>query len=317
VVLLRQRLDGSRGPDALGKSPEVEIRTRVGRVAAQGEAMCVPCCMCRTLTADGTCAIETFRPAISSHGGEEPLVLGAGPVGDPQASRAAQRCARPDRDPSLGQRLDDLSPLQRSPSSIQANSPGTQAVLIPSSCRAPSTKNRSIRFLSARSTTSSDGESPRRPLPAPIEFDAEWLPYRVDRRRGSAASRARSRRACRRAPWVLLKVRSRTTIRVARQQIHRRVRVVVGLVLDVGLVDDDRRPPTARSRRSPVRSAPPAGACRVGLLGLQTIRSCVAAVTSSSIASRSWMYPSASGTRISRAPERAGRCGYIENDGQA
>ena len=55
----------------------------------------------------------------------------------------------------------------------------------------------------------------------------------------------------------------------------------------------------------------------VGLLGLQTISSWVAAVTSAAIASRSWTSPSASGTRISRAPESAARYGYIENEGHA
>ncbi len=54
----------------------------------------------------------------------------------------------------------------------------------------------------------------------------------------------------------------------------------------------------------------------VGLFGLQTRTSCVAAVTSAAIASRSWTSPSASGTRISRAPVRAGRYGYIEKAGQ-
>ncbi len=55
----------------------------------------------------------------------------------------------------------------------------------------------------------------------------------------------------------------------------------------------------------------------VGLLGLQTIAIWVAAVTSAAIASRSCTSPSASGTRISRAPVSAPRCGYIEKDGQA
>ncbi len=55
----------------------------------------------------------------------------------------------------------------------------------------------------------------------------------------------------------------------------------------------------------------------VGLFGLQTRTSWVAAVTSAAIASRSWTSPSASGTRTSRAPVRAGRYGYIEKEGQA
>ena len=55
----------------------------------------------------------------------------------------------------------------------------------------------------------------------------------------------------------------------------------------------------------------------VGLFGLQTISSWVAAVTSAAIASRSWTPPSVSGTRISRAPVSACRYGYIENEGQA
>ena len=55
----------------------------------------------------------------------------------------------------------------------------------------------------------------------------------------------------------------------------------------------------------------------VGLLGLQTSSSWVAAVTSAAIASRSWTSPSASGTRTSRAPVSAGRYGYIEKAGQA
>ena len=55
----------------------------------------------------------------------------------------------------------------------------------------------------------------------------------------------------------------------------------------------------------------------VGLFGLQTTSSWVAAVTSAAIASRSWTSPSASGTRISRASVSAARYGYIENEGQA
>ena len=70
--------------------------------------------------------------------------------------------------------------------------------------------------------------------------------------------------------------------------------------------------------RSRKVATPAAGMCvAVGLLGLQTISSCVAAVTSAAIASRSWTSPWASGTRTSRAPVSAGRYGYIENAGQA
>jgi hypothetical protein len=45
----------------------------------------------------------------------------------------------------------------------------------------------------------------------------------------------------------------------------------------------------------------------VGLFGLQTTTSWVAAVTSAASASRSWTSPSSSGTRISRAPVSAAR----------
>ncbi len=50
-------------------------------------------------------------------------------------------------------------------------------------------------------------------------------------------------------------------------------------------------------------------AVEVGLLGLQTITSRVAAVISASIASRSWHWPSSSGTVTAVAPEAAARCG--------
>ena len=55
----------------------------------------------------------------------------------------------------------------------------------------------------------------------------------------------------------------------------------------------------------------------VGLFGLQTTINRVCSVTAAAIASRSWTYPSASGTVTSRASVVAARCGYIENDGHA
>ena len=47
----------------------------------------------------------------------------------------------------------------------------------------------------------------------------------------------------------------------------------------------------------------------VGLLGLQTMISRVAAVTSRRIASRSWRWPASSGTSMARAPAAAARWG--------
>ena len=58
-------------------------------------------------------------------------------------------------------------------------------------------------------------------------------------------------------------------------------------------------------------------AVEVGLFGLQTRTSRVAAVTSAAIASRSWRSAASSGTSIARAPEAAARCGYTLNDGHA
>jgi hypothetical protein len=58
-------------------------------------------------------------------------------------------------------------------------------------------------------------------------------------------------------------------------------------------------------------------AVALGLLGLQTITSRVAAVISAAIASRSCSPSSFSGTVTARAPDIAASCGYIENEGHA
>ena len=58
-------------------------------------------------------------------------------------------------------------------------------------------------------------------------------------------------------------------------------------------------------------------AVALGLLGLQTSTSRVAAVTSEAIASRSCSPASVSGTVTAVAPDMAASCGYIENDGHA
>jgi hypothetical protein len=55
----------------------------------------------------------------------------------------------------------------------------------------------------------------------------------------------------------------------------------------------------------------------LGLFGLQTITSRVAAVTWAAIASRSCSPASVSGTVTAVAPDMAASCGYMENDGQA
>jgi hypothetical protein len=47
----------------------------------------------------------------------------------------------------------------------------------------------------------------------------------------------------------------------------------------------------------------------VGLFGLQTMISRVAAVTSRRMAARSWWCPESTGTSIARAPVAAARCG--------
>ena len=55
----------------------------------------------------------------------------------------------------------------------------------------------------------------------------------------------------------------------------------------------------------------------LGLFGLQTITSRVAAVTCEAIASRSCSAESVSDTVTAVAPDIAASCGYIENDGHA
>jgi hypothetical protein len=55
----------------------------------------------------------------------------------------------------------------------------------------------------------------------------------------------------------------------------------------------------------------------LGLLGLQTSTSRVAAVISAAIAPRSCSPASVSGTVTARAPDIAASCGYMEKEGQA
>ena len=74
------------------------------------------------------------------------------------------------------------------------------------------------------------------------------------------------------------------------QQVDGRVGIIVGLELDVGLVEDDRHVGRAAARRRR-RSRPPAGGCRSGCSGCRRPAAGSPRVTSAAIASRSWTPP--------------------------
>ena len=168
---------------------------------------------------------------------DEALVLGAGAVGHPQVPGAAEAHPGPHRHAGARQRAHDLAPRRARPATPSRSSPGCRRRRDPARVSSSSIQRRSTTFHSTRRATSSWWRSA-----SVAAACARWLTENGWRTRSTAAlnsSEPSAKPDAQAGEAVGLGERAQDhEVVEAAQQVERGVRVLDGLELDVGLVED-------------------------------------------------------------------------------